>query len=304
MELPLRLRARFLRGTRTKTANRLREQLGWEQAPFSEEMRKMRRRFGDYLETRACGRPFIVDLRDTIIGPAILYYNVWEPEKTEFFRRLLRPGDRVVDIGANIGYFTVLFASAVAPDGKVLAIEPDADNLRLLEENVRINGLSATVQVAAAAAGERSGEHYILAGTGVANRGDHRTFGDAPGGGARRAIAMVMVDDLVAAWPSIALIKMDVQGFEYFALQGMLATLRRCQNIALVTEFWPSEMRRAQSDPERFIAELAALGMEAWTFERSGRLEKADALALARDLEPKGGSADLLFQRPAAFLSA
>src|SRR5579863_5868535 len=118
--LPLRMRARFLRGARIKAANRLRETLGWEHAPYSEPMRRLRR-LCNYLETTACGRPFIVDLRDTIIGPAILYYKVWEPEKTEFFRRLLKPGDRVVDVGANIGYFTVLFAAAVAPSGRVLA---------------------------------------------------------------------------------------------------------------------------------------------------------------------------------------
>lgn len=304
MSLLFRLQARYMRGVRISAANRLRERLGWERAPHSDLMRQLRRMFGNYIETQACGRPFIVDLRDTVIGPAILYYKVWEPEKTELFARLLRTGDRIVDVGANIGYFSVLFAAAVGPTGKVVAIEPDRDNCKLLAANLRINGLAGIVQIVRAAAGASEGEHFIEVKAGVANRGDHRTFSSGEPNGKRVRIPMVTVDDCTSGWASVRLIKMDIQGFEYFALQGMRQTLQRNHDVALVTEFWPSEMRRAGSDPDMFLAELGALGFSAWRFALSSGLTRTDVAGLVADLEPQGQSADLVFMRDDAARSS
>jgi FkbM family methyltransferase len=66
-----------------------------------------------------------------------LLLNQWEPETVAFFKRVVRPGDRVLDIGAHVGYYTRLFARLVGPAGKVVAIEPHPENFRLLEENTK-----------------------------------------------------------------------------------------------------------------------------------------------------------------------
>lgn len=293
----LRWQARRRRDERFDNAKRYREEFGWERAPQSEPMQRMRQRFGNYLEVVACGRPFIVDLRDTVVGPGILYYGVWEPEKSELFSRLLQPGDRVVDIGANIGYFTVMFAAAVGDAGRVLAIEPDADNVQLLRENLRINGLSARTSVVRAAAGPRAATLYLFSKGGVTNRGDHRTFGDAAVGVRRKRVRMLALDDCVRAWPSVQTIKMDIQGYEGFALQGMQTTLERNAGIALVTEFWPSEMRRAGSDPHDFLRDLSKLGFAAWRIS-AATLAPVESETLVSELEPDGASADLVFMRP------
>jgi FkbM family methyltransferase len=293
----LRWQARRRRDERFDNAKRYREEFGWERAPQSEPMQRMRERFGNYLEVVACGRPFIVDLRDTVVGPGILYYGAWEPEKSELFNHLLQPGDRVVDIGANIGYFTVLFAAAVGDAGRVLAIEPDPDNIRLLRENLRINGLSARTSVVRAAAGPRADKLYLYSKGGVSNRGDHRTFGVGGSGVRRRSVRMVAVDDCVRNWPSVQTIKMDIQGYESFALQGMQTTLERNAGIALVTEFWPSEMRRAGSDPHDFLRDLSKLGFAAWRIT-AATLAPVESETLVSELEPDGASADLVFMRP------
>ncbi len=63
----------------------------------------------------------------------------YEPEITDIFCRWLRPGDTVIDVGANVGWFTLLAASIVGPSGSVHAFEPGPDNLKLLDENVQLN---------------------------------------------------------------------------------------------------------------------------------------------------------------------
>ncbi|MDQ2803103.1 MAG: FkbM family methyltransferase, partial [Pseudomonadota bacterium] len=79
--------------------------------------------------------------------------NNYELDVTAVFRRLLRPGMAVLDIGANIGYFSMLAAALVGPHGHVLAIEPNPLNARLLEASRRINGFAQVtlMQVAAGA---------------------------------------------------------------------------------------------------------------------------------------------------------
>lgn len=294
----LRWQARRRRDERFDNAKRYREEFGWEQAPQSQPMQRMRERFGNYLEVVACGRPFIVDLRDTVIGPGIIYYGAWEPEKSELFKCLIKAGDGVVDIGANIGYFTVLFAAAVGPTGRVLAIEPDPENLKLLKENVRLNGLGAQVTVMRAAAGPRADKLQLYSKGGVTNRGDHRTFDDGCAGERSRRVRMVSVDDCVRDWPAMQTIKLDIQGYEFFALQGMRRTLADNAGIALVTEFWPSEMRRAGSDAREFLDELRRLGFSAWRIRGASELAQVESETLVSELEPDSASADLVFVRP------
>jgi methyltransferase, FkbM family len=75
------------------------------------------------------GHRMFVDERDSM---GLSIDPVFEPLETEFCRAVVRPGAVVVDIGANIGYYTLIFARQVGPSGKVIAFEPDADNFRLL----------------------------------------------------------------------------------------------------------------------------------------------------------------------------
>ena len=262
-------------------------------------MRAIRAKFGNYLEVEADGHPFVIDLRDTVVGQGILYDGVWEPEKSELFKRLLRPGDCVIDVGANIGYYSVLFGHAVGRAGKVLAIEPDPDNAKLARENVKLNGLRATVSVLQAGAGARRGELFLYAKDGIANRGDHRTWSDGSDAARRIRVPMVAVDDLVRGWLSVQTIKMDIQGYESFALEGMRETLGRNARIALVSEFWPSSMRRAGSDPHAFLDALRSLGFCAWRIGDEGVLNVVDSETLVAELEPDEKWADMVFVRHA-----
>jgi hypothetical protein len=102
----------------------------------------------------------------------------YEPYLTKLVMDLIRPGDVVVDVGAMIGYYTVIFARLVGADGTVYAFEPDPENFAILEENVSLNGYSH-VRLERAAVSDRAGTGRLYLNT--SNRGDHRIFDSSDG---------------------------------------------------------------------------------------------------------------------------
>ena len=162
----------------------------------------------------------------------------YEPEVVACFRRILRPGMGVLDIGANIGYFTMLAAVLVGPSGHVLAVEPNGRNARLLEASRRANEFSQ-VAVAQVAAGAQPGMLAL-----------HRSFSNGttsePGAGiaallGAETVGCVPLDALVAPPRRIDLIKVDVEGAEYLALSGCAGIIAR-DRPAIISEFSPGLM--------------------------------------------------------------
>lgn len=74
---------------------------------------------------------------DRTVSPALWTWGLWEPNETRWFVRSLRPGDVVVDVGANIGYYTLLGARLVGESGRVYAFEPDPASFEILARNVQ-----------------------------------------------------------------------------------------------------------------------------------------------------------------------
>lgn len=81
-----------------------------------------------------------LDSADDVMVPEILAYGCHEEEETEIFKKHLRGGMTVLDIGANVGYYTLLASDLAGPRGKVYAFEPEPVNYRILCENLKING--------------------------------------------------------------------------------------------------------------------------------------------------------------------
>ncbi len=177
---------------------------------------------------------------DLLIGRHVLA-GQYEPEVEAVFRETLRPGMAVIDIGANIGFFTMLAASLVGPQGAVLAVEPNPDNARLIEASRRLNGFGH-VTTAALAAGRTTGLLVLNTshsnGTTSEPADDPRTLLGA------RAVPCLAVDALVAAtWTGrgVGLIKVDVEGAEYNALLGAAGIIAR-DRPSIVSEFSPAAM--------------------------------------------------------------
>jgi FkbM family methyltransferase len=195
--------------------------------------------------------------RDLVISRLLLGSGVFEPFETELLLDELRPGDTAVDVGANVGYYTLLFARRVGPDGRVFAFEPDPANFELLRRNVERNGYRNVVLSPLAASDRCGPARLFLSGS---NAGDHRTY-DPADGRPSLDIETVPLDRFFAGYPGpVDLVKMDIQGGEFAALTGMRDLLARQGRVKLATEFWPHGLRGAGASAAAYLDLLGRLG--------------------------------------------
>jgi FkbM family methyltransferase len=162
-----------------------------------------------------------------------------EPEVQEALAELIEPGQTVYDVGANIGFFTILCARLVGPQGKVYAFEPIPENLVTLRHNIALNKLTNVVIVEQAlSASTGTAEMFVspwsafhsLNVDGASKRENH-----GPDGG-QITVATVTLDEFVQGDGVLApdLIKLDVEGAELLVVAGMRETLRTVQPLLLV----------------------------------------------------------------------
>lgn len=203
------------------------------------------------------GLRFHVHQQDGVVSDHLLTRGTYEPFETALLARLLQPGDVFLDIGANIGYHTLRAARIVGAAGHVISVEPARDNLHLLQKNIAENGLS-NVTVLPVAAGRAAGRLSLY--EDEENKGDHRSY--AIEGRSSYEVGVVALDDeleKLSLRPRI--VKMDIQGFEYYAIEGLERTLRSADTLLLVTEYWTKGLRSAGADPAAYIALLQDLGL-------------------------------------------
>lgn len=179
-----------------------------------------------------------------------------EAEESRLLDELCQPGACAVDIGTNIGLHTLELARLVGCEGKVFAFEADRSNFEALERNLKENGYPQ-VQAFHAAVGAESGEAFIYKSN--ANSGDHRIFGAATGR-EREAVRMLALDDAIPPGTRIHFIKMDIQGAEGFALQGMRRVLAENPGLNMMVEFWPFGLSEAGFKPAEVLGKLLSLG--------------------------------------------
>lgn len=165
----------------------------------------------------------------------------YEPEETAFVHRTVQPGQYVIDVGANIGYYSTLFASLVGPDGKVFSFEPDPENHAVLKRNVVENELKQ-VEVIPAAVSDRNGTLELFYSK---DKGDQRIY-DSQDGRRSMVVKSVTLDSFFENQVhSIDFVKIDVQGAEGYVLRGMSKLVKRNPGIILSLEFWPVGLEKS-----------------------------------------------------------
>ena len=246
-------------------------------------------------EVTVHGFPFLLDPLDSL---ELSIFRSYEPFETSLLTAEIRPGMTIVDVGANIGYYTLLFSKLTGDAGRVYAFEPEPENFALLKQNLSRNGRNNVVALKRAAS-DRAGESFLYLST--ENHGDHRAY--ASGDDRRKVpITMARLDDCVTA--PVDLVKMDVQGFEAHALAGMESIIAASPRLTIFTEFWPEGLRRAGSDAAEFLRRLRACDLEiSFINEYANRLEPADDAELLRRYAPAVGThTNLLCRRRTAAL--
>jgi len=207
---------------------------------------------------------------DTAVGQHVKR-DAYEPHVTAVFRDRLRPGMHVLDIGANIGYYTMLSASLVRSSGSVTAIEPNPNSVRLLEASRRANSFD-NVAVLQVAAGRELGLLVM-----------HGSYGNVMTSAApAEANALInsttvpsfKVDDLIPRDKNIDFLKIDVEGAEYNALLGASELIKRC-HPTIVSEFSPTTMPGISGvDGRGYLRFLLDFGYTIAVIEEGGALRE------------------------------
>ena len=179
-------------------------------------------------------------------------HRIHEPEETHILESLVKEGMSVVDIGANIGYYSVLFSRWAGPTGHVYAFEPDPDNFRVLERNISLNqSRNITAERMAVSDSNEPIKLFIS----EESRGDHRSF-ESDESRASVEVPATTLDSYLKG-KRVDLIKMDIQGAEAIALEGMRETLQKNPGLVIVTEYWPYGIQSSGHDPVKLAERLA-----------------------------------------------
>lgn len=169
---------------------------------------------------------------ETDFGRGIILTREYEPHVRRAISNLLQEGQTFVDIGANVGCISFLAARLVGPAGKVIAVEPNRDNLQLLYAGIVLNEFD-NVRVLPYAASNTCTIFALTGGTSNTN-----VVSPDPGKESRQYVQSVVLDEELAQLAAIDFVKMDIEGHEPLALQGF-ATLIRKHRPLLLTEFNP-----------------------------------------------------------------
>jgi len=237
------------------------------------------------------GQRIFLDPQDIGIAPHIALTGLWEPGVERLLRRLLRPGQSVVEIGANMGYHTLAMAAAIGPAGRLHAFEAHPRTASLLAATIAINGLGGFVTLHAAAALDRAGEVTFAEHPSLCGSFHLATEGTTPDFTARLTVPGVVLDEVLAELPAIHLLRIDAEGSEPLALRGAAALLARSPELILVAEWSPTQMA-ARADVAAFADWLLGQGLAA------GRILPDGGLApLHRDALLALDHADLVLMR-------
>ncbi len=198
------------------------------------------------------------------------YHGIWEPELTNLAMRILRGGATVIDVGANIGYYTCLFSKIVGASGSVHSFEPVPWSFEQLSRNVALNKMWNVVLNNLALL-SKAGEVTIHMYPGPDPGQD--SIGGFPGPNIKQLrVSAVSLDDYVAAHnlkrPDF--IKLDVEGAEPAVIEGGKQTLQNENAPDMVVEANPLRLRSLGFTPKYLYSLLDSLGYSLFVVERSG----------------------------------
>jgi FkbM family methyltransferase len=214
----------------------------------------------DLMLVKFHGFTMYADHREVTVGFRL---GLYEPATTFVFKRLLQPGDIVVDIGAHWGYFTLLSATLCGGAGKVFAFEPHPRNYALLRKGIEANCFTNVVATQKAVSNQ-SGTAKLLLGLGSglnSLRYVPPQFQVPQGSEDQIIVDTVTLDNFFSQHPiHPKIIKMDIEGAEPLALEGMRNMIEQNPDLVLITEFLPHYL--GANIAEDFLGRLRGYGFE------------------------------------------
>ena len=240
----------------------------------------------DFAEVQ--GHKMYVGVRDNL---HLSINEVYEPLETELVKKEIKKGDVVIDIGANVGYYTLIFAKLVGDEGKVYAFEPEPYNFNLLKKNIEINGYKNII-LEQKGISNKNGKTILY--IGAQGTGGH-SFADD---GTRTPIdiEIVYLDDYFKDYEGkIDFIKMDIEGAEPLAIEGMSSILNKNKNLKVMSEFAPIALNKFHVKPEDFLQLLMKNNFTIYYVDNQEKKIKLAKISELLEYYPEKDSATNLF---------
>lgn len=213
------------------------------------------------------GATFLTDTQD-LIQRYIYVFGVWEPHLTRWLERRLRPGDVFVDVGANIGYYSLLASRLVGEEGAVVALEASPDFHRVLLKQVAINGCGNVRAVNAAISDREEMLTFILASShnmGANSIVPYAGKAESTFEVAAQPLSDVLTPDEIAR---ARVIKVDVEGAEGAVVRGLVPLLDRLRpDVELAIEVTPQRMLELGDSADELLDALQASGFHMYRLQ-------------------------------------
>ena len=201
-----------------------------------------------------------VNSSDVGIARPLIINKVFEPYQTELHKEIIRKSDTVIDIGANIGYFTILDSLLVGEKGKIYAFEPEKEIYDILIKNLTLNNCR-NISTFNLACSNKNGYQDLF--TDKYNLGNFsfaaKNVIKALNSPSKIRVETVKLDDFFenkVKASKIDFVKIDTEGAEELVIQGLDKILRANNGIKLMMEFWPTAIFNVGSNPDRLLLDL------------------------------------------------
>ena len=208
-----------------------------------------------------------------IIDGHTIYFNPNDPVLLETFsndeyeqatsntiKKLVKPGMNVINIGANIGYFTLLLARQVGPQGKIFSFEPTASTAKFLQKNIDANRYKNVEVHVKAVLNKNGASDFWVGGSSVHNWVSELKTQSYPLY-TRVQVETTTIDDFLKNRDiRIDFVMMDAEGSEKYILEGMKKTLQSNPNLEIIAEYNPYTFKLAETTAESFLDLVEKLG--------------------------------------------
>jgi len=217
------------------------------------------------------GHKMYVEPYSVNVASGSMIADDYERFETELFKRQVKKGMTVLDIGAHIGYYTLLAANLVGENGRVFAFEPYPHNFAVLEKNVTINGYKNVVLIQKAVSDKCGHINLFLSEYGTLHSLSNQV------GKKSIVVEAVTLDEFLGKDCKVDVIKVDVEGAEMLVLLGADRLIRTNGNLKVFTEFSPGYLKKAGFLPEEYLNKVMDYGFKLWNInDRRKQLEPVD----------------------------
>jgi len=183
--------------------------------------------------------------------------NIHEKTETELVKQEIQEGDYVVDVGAHIGYFSLIFSKIVGKQGKVFSFEAEPSNFEILKKNLKENNIQNVI-CENIAISDKIGKIKLF--TSESSTGN-RLF-SSKGGNFIEVESNTLDNYFGTKIKNIKFIKLDIQGGEPLAIKGMKKIIEENNSLKIMLEWWPNGIKKLGENPESHLELLEGVGYQ------------------------------------------